>query len=161
MPSCSSVSMRATTVIDALPSRRALLDRHAPVDAVFLGRIVACRLVIGAAVVPDDDVTLAPCVAVATVGLDHVAGQLLDQRVALLVVEALDSQDLAGIEVERLAPGLGMGADDRADDRMEDRRPVAVLLVEQCRRLSSAAVGEDPDPTVESLLEPLRERLVR
>src|SRR2546426_375472 len=121
MPSCSSVSMRATTVIDAFPSRRALLDRHAPVDAVFLGRIVARRLVIGAAVVPDDDVTLAPFVAVATVGLDHVAGQLLDQRVALLVVEALDSQDLSGIEVERLASGLGVGA----DDRMGDRRPVA------------------------------------
>src|SRR3989442_14234523 len=100
MPSCSSVSMRATTVIDAFPSRRALLDRHAPVDAVFLGRIVARRLVIGAAVVPDDDVTLAPFVAVATGRLDYVAGQLLHPRCPLLVVEARDSQNLARGEGE-------------------------------------------------------------
>jgi len=46
----------------------ALLDRDAPVDAVFLGRVVARRLVIRAAVVPDDDVALAPLVAVLAAG---------------------------------------------------------------------------------------------
>src|SRR5262249_16616109 len=56
----------------------ALLDRHAPVYAVFVRRIVACRLVVRAAVVPDDDVALAPFVGVRGLGLDHVASQLLD-----------------------------------------------------------------------------------
>src|SRR5437879_4227953 len=51
----------------------ALLDRDAPVDAVLLGRIVARRPVVRAAVVPDDDVARAPPVAVLALGLDHVA----------------------------------------------------------------------------------------
>src|SRR5690348_9326992 len=126
-------------------------------DPIFRGRVVARRLVIRAAIVPDDDVALAPPVAVLAVGLDHVPGQLLDQRVALPLLETLDPEDLAGIEVERLAPGLGVGA----DDRMEDRLPVAVLRVEQRRRLPAAAIGERPVPPVETLLEPLRQRLVR
>ena len=41
-------------------------------DAVFLGRVVAGGFVIRAAVVPDDDVPLAPFVAVFRIGLDHV-----------------------------------------------------------------------------------------
>src|SRR5678816_4428235 len=86
----------------------AILDRDAPVAAVFLRRVVAGRLVIRAAVVPDDDVPVAPPVTVLGVGLDHAVGQLLDQRIALALVEPLDAQDLSGIEVERLPPGLGM-----------------------------------------------------
>src|ERR1700693_176599 len=104
-----------------------LLDRDAPMDAVFLGRVVARRPVVRAAVVPDDDVALAPSVAVLGAGLDHAAGQLLDHLVALALFESLDAQDLAGIEVESFAPRFGM----RADDRMEDGRPVAVLRVQQ------------------------------
>src|SRR3989475_11331026 len=103
----------------------ALLDRDAPVDAVFLGWIVARRLVVRAAVVPDDDVALAPLVAVLAARLDHVAGQLVDQLVALPRLHALDAQDLARIEVEALAPRLRM----RADDRVQDGRPVTVLFV--------------------------------
>src|SRR2546428_9657806 len=90
-----------------------LLDRDAPVDAVFLGWIVARRLVVRAAVVPDDDVALAPAVAVLPVGMDHALGELLDERVALGRREPVDGQDLARIEGKAGAPGLRMHAPDR------------------------------------------------
>src|SRR5204862_4584000 len=86
----------------------ALLDRDAPVDAVFLGWIVARRLVVRAAIVPDDDVAFAPAVTVLPVGSDHARGELLDERIALGRREAVDGEDLARIEVEAGAPGLGM-----------------------------------------------------
>ena len=102
-----------------------LLDRHPPVDAVFFGRIVAgCpwyeqRL---------SQMTMSP--------LRHLwwyspSGWIM-RSVSSSISASLSAgsspsirNDLAGIEVQRLAPGLRMGA----DDRMEDRRPVAVLLV--------------------------------
>ena len=40
---------------------------------------------------------------------------------------------------------------------MEDRRPVTVFLVEQRRRLPAATVGERSLPSVEKLLQALRE----
>src|SRR5262245_13351911 len=93
----------------ALPGRQdnrpgALLDRHAPVDPVLLGRVIARRLVVRAAVVPDHDVALRPPMAILAARLDHVPLQLVDQRVTLRLLESLDPEDLAGIEVERLAP---------------------------------------------------------
>src|SRR5207249_11941454 len=118
--------------------RDALLDRDPPVDAVLFRRVIARRPVVRAAVVPDDDVALAPLVAVLGVGLDHAFRQLRDDRVALLLVHALDPQDLARFDVERRAPSLGMSA----DDAMEHRLPVAVLLVEQRGLLPTPAVGE-------------------
>src|SRR5438477_441633 len=132
-----------------------LLDRDAPVDAVFLGWIVARRLVVRAAVVPDDDVALAPLVAVLAAGLDHVAGQLVDQLVALPRLHALDAQDLARIEVEALAPRLRM----RADDRVEDGCPVTVLLVEEGGGLAAAPVREGSLPPLQALLQPGPQRL--
>src|SRR5947207_15170529 len=107
----------------------ALLDRHAPVDALFLGWIVARRLVIRAAVVPDDDVALPPAVTVFALRLDHALRQLVDQRAALVLVDSLDPQDLAGIEVAAFAPGLRL----RAVERVEDGCPVAVLGMERRR----------------------------
>src|SRR6266571_3913639 len=98
----------------------ALLDRDAPVDAVFLGRIVARSLVVRAAVVPDHDVALSPRVAVGGLGPDHAVGQLFNDLVALALLETLDAQDLAGIEIEPLPAGLRV----RPDDRVEDGRPV-------------------------------------
>src|SRR5262245_22803810 len=77
----------------------ALLDGDAPVNAVFLGRIVPGRPVIGAPVVPDDDIALAPRMPVLRAGLNHALGQLLDELVALRELEAPDPQDLAGVEV--------------------------------------------------------------
>src|SRR5262245_63360901 len=75
----------------------ALLDGHAPVDAVFLGRVITRRLVVGAAVVPDHDIAAAPAVAVLTLGLDHPLCQLLDQVVALLRLQPLDAGGFYGI----------------------------------------------------------------
>src|SRR4029453_7512166 len=135
---------------------RRLLDRHAPVDAILLGRVITGRLVIGAAIVPDDDVARAPAVAILTLGLDHEPGQLVDQRVALFLLEALDAEDLARIEVQSLSPGLRMDA----DDGMEDGRPIAVLLVEEGRRLPASAVGEGALPSFEARLDPGRQGLV-
>src|SRR5687767_11373614 len=101
MPGLSTTSLS--------PSRRSavVFDRYAPVNAVFLRRIVSCRLVIGAAIVPDDDVALAPLVAILARRLHHHHAELLDNRVALRLVEALDAQDLAVVVVEERAPGLG------------------------------------------------------
>src|SRR5437899_1575450 len=89
------------TLIAATPPPRA-----PPVDAVFFGRVVAGRPMIGAAIVPDHDVALAPDMMVFGVGHDHALLQCGDQRVALLIVDADQVADLAGIEVERLAAGL-------------------------------------------------------
>src|SRR5437762_9491517 len=50
-----------------------IVDRDPPVYAVLLWRVVAGGFVIRASVVPDDDVALAPFVAVFGIGLDHVA----------------------------------------------------------------------------------------
>src|SRR5204863_8095062 len=141
----------------ALRHHSALLDRHAPVDALFLRWIVARRLVIRAAVVPDDDVALPPAVTVFALRLDHALRQLVDHRVALVLVDSLDPQDLAGIEVEAFAPGLRV----RADDRVEDGCPVAVLGIEQRLRLPAAAVREGADASLETLFQSRRERVVR
>src|SRR6266536_2173131 len=135
---------------------RRLLDRHAPVDAVFLGRVVPRRLVVRAAVVPDDDVAFAPAVAVFALGLNHALGELIDQRVALRLLQALDAEDLALIEVQSLASGFGMVA----DDGMEDGGPVAVLLVEEGRRFPAAAIGEGAPPPFEPRPDAWRQGLV-
>src|SRR5204862_1824968 len=113
LPGCGSPARRRRTSSSARgPSRAAgrdrgqpvgswstLLDRDAPVDAVFLGWIVARRLVVRAAVVPDDDVALAPAVAVLALRLDHAVGQLVDKSVSIVGLGSLDYQNLAWIEV--------------------------------------------------------------
>ncbi|MBV9199071.1 MAG: SDR family oxidoreductase, partial [Alphaproteobacteria bacterium] len=104
-----------------------IVDRDPPVDAVFLGRVVAGRPVIGAAVIPDHDIPLAPFMAVFGARLDHVSFELGNQRIAFLPVVADDVDDLAGIKIERFAAGFRMGA----DDRVQNRCPFLVLLVEK------------------------------
>src|SRR5271157_162678 len=76
-------SLRGRQGFDAV-----IVDRNPPMDAVLLRRIVAGRLVIGTPVIPDDDVALAPFVPVFGPGLDHVALELGDQRIALAAVGA-------------------------------------------------------------------------
>ncbi len=125
-------------------------------DPVFLRRVVARRLVIGAAIVPDDDVALAPPVSILTLGLDHGARQLVDHRVALGRIEPVDPENFPRIEVERLALGLRM----RANDRMEDGLPVAVFLVQERGGLAASAVREGAQPAVEPLLQTIRQGLV-
>ena len=60
------------------------LDRHAPVDAILVGRVIAGGAMIGAAIVPDHDVADAPFVAVLAVRLNYVAGEFVDQIIAFL-----------------------------------------------------------------------------
>src|SRR5262249_49221950 len=89
-----------------------LVNRYAPVDAVLLGRVIASGEVVGAPVVPDDDVASAPRVAVLAIRLDHPLGELVDDRVALLFGESFDAEDLARIEVQGFTTGLGVRAED-------------------------------------------------
>src|SRR2546427_10331561 len=84
----------------------ALLDRDAPVDAVFLGWIVARRLVVRAAVVPDDDVALAPLVAVLARGPGHVTGPLVDQLVALPPPPPPPAPEISRVQVKGPSPRL-------------------------------------------------------
>ena len=75
---------------------RALLDRHAPVDAVLFRRVIARRLVVRAAVVPDHDVAHAPLVACIRPRAGSCARQLIDQHVAILRAEPFDQRILPG-----------------------------------------------------------------
>src|SRR5437667_4004472 len=95
-----------------------VIDRDAPMDAIFLGRVVAGRPMIRAAIVPDHDVALAPDMMVFGVGHDHALFQLGDQRVAFLISDADQVADLAGIEVERLAARLRVSANNRVEHRL-------------------------------------------
>jgi len=95
-------------------------------NAVFLGRVVAGGLVVGAAIVPDHDVALAPDVMVFGAGHDHALFQFGDQRVAFCVINPDQVADLAGIEIQRPAAGLRVGA----DNRVEHRLPILILGVE-------------------------------
>ena len=69
-------------------------------DAVLVGRVVAGGLVVGAAVVPDDDVADPPFVAVFAVRLDHRGGQFVDQRITFGRFGALNEQDFAWIKIQ-------------------------------------------------------------
>ena len=59
-------------------------------DAILFRWIVRRRLVISAAVVPNDDVALAPLVTVTATRLDHVSGQFFDQIVTLGLLQTFD-----------------------------------------------------------------------
>src|SRR6266699_2161401 len=84
------------------------------------------------------------------------SGLRAHQRVALRRLQSLDAQDLARIEVERFAFGLGV----RADDRVKHWLPLTVLRVQERGRLAPSAVRERPEPALETLLERLRQRVV-
>ena len=114
---------------------RRFLDRHAPVDAVFVWRIVAGGLVHHAPVVPDHDIADPPAMNVAGIRRDHPLGEILDHVVAMRLFEPFDGEDLAGIEIQRLAPSLAMNL----DHRVQRRRPVAVFRVQQRLRILVAA----------------------
>src|SRR5690242_462229 len=125
-------------------------------DAVLLGRIVAGGAVIGATVVPNDDVAFAPDVMVFGVGLDHVAFEIGNQLIAFSTLGADDRYDFAGIEIERFAPGLGM----RAQYWMIDRRPILVFRIKQFRLAALAAVGERAFDALEASFQTLRQRVI-
>src|SRR5215469_1188033 len=119
--------------------------------AILFRRVVAGGLVVRAAIVPDHDIAFAPDVVVFGVWRDHALLQFGDQRVAFLILDADEVTNLAGIEVERLPARLGMGA----DNRVEDRLPVLVFRIEQPRLAATPAIGESADHPVEPVLQPL------
>src|SRR4026207_328855 len=91
MPSCSCVTIRATTFMAAPRRSCPLLDRDPPVDPVFFRRIVARRLVVRAPVVPDHHVALPPLGRIAALGPDLVFVQLGDHLVVQLLWQAAGS----------------------------------------------------------------------
>src|SRR4051812_20776440 len=94
--------------VRALCGEASTLDRDAPVNAVFFGRVIACRLVVRAAVVPDHDVAFAPLMTVLRRRVGHERSQFVDDRVALSGVDAFDAQDFVLVEIKQLAAGLSM-----------------------------------------------------
>ena len=98
-------------------------------------RIAAAGLVQPAAIVPDHDVADAPLVLVLRRGRDHVGRELLDQRVAVGLAQALDAHDVVGIGIERGAAGLLV----LAHHRIDGRRPLAVLRLQQIMALALLA----------------------
>ena len=77
------------------------------------------RLVHRAAVVPNEDVVLAPLVAVDEFRPRRVPVQVFDQRAAFFFGHAVEAFHFLA-KVERLAPGLGMHAHHRLRDRRVD-----------------------------------------
>jgi hypothetical protein len=66
----------------------------------------------GAAVVPHNKIADAPMVRVNELILLDVLEELVQQRPALRVVHALDSPGHQPIDVQRLAPGVGVRANE-------------------------------------------------
>ena len=75
-------------------------------DAFFLRGIVAGRLVIRAAIVPDHDVADLPLVGVLGAMRRHAAGEFLDEGIAVIRAHALDVRNLHRVEVEHPASGF-------------------------------------------------------
>src|ERR1035438_4406889 len=99
------------------PGGGEFLNRDAPMDAILLRRIIARRAVVGTAVVPDHDVADPPLVPVLPLRLHHVGFKFVDQVIAFGSFRALDREDLAGIEIQRLPVGFAVSANDRMDRR--------------------------------------------
>src|SRR5262249_61383875 len=70
--------------------------------------------------------------------------------------QPFDAQDLARIEVERLAPGFRV----YADDRMKDRLPITVLGVEQSGRFPATTIRKGTESPFEPLLQLRRQGVV-
>src|SRR5580704_785004 len=81
--SCSQLLSSLIQGVDA-----EIVDRDTPVDAFFIGRIVAGRLVVRAAIVPDDDVALFPDMVVFGLGRHHRSAKLGDDIVTFRALDA-------------------------------------------------------------------------
>ena len=84
--------------------------RYAPVYAVLFRRVVGRRDMIRTAIVPDDNVALAPLVPVLSAWLNHVVGQFFDHIFAFCLPQAFDVEDFAGIKIESFASSLRVRA---------------------------------------------------
>src|SRR3546814_7207360 len=101
---------------DHLPSRLnlAVTQRGVPVqDPDLVLVVVAHRIVHGCAVVPHDDVVLAPAVAVHVLRPRRLRSEKIEQRPALRCGHAGEALGEPGIHVERQSAVAGMGAHHR------------------------------------------------
>src|SRR5437762_4318326 len=99
----------------AAPSmRRRALDRDAVQEAA-LAVIVVEREVPGRAIVPQRQRALPPMEAAGEFGADRVAVEIVEERARLVIGPAVKAQRKAGVDVERLAAGLGVANDDGVD----------------------------------------------
>src|SRR5438034_9604044 len=79
---------------------------HDPAEAV----VIVDRVVLGAAIVPEGERADLPAEAAGEFRPGLLREQEAQQRRALLLGHSLEAQRVAAIDVERLPPGLGMGA---------------------------------------------------
>ena len=133
-----------------------ILDRNAPVDALFFRRVIARRIVVRAAIVPDDDIASAPLVAVLVGRLRHESCHLVDDGRALGFFKTFDAEDLVLVEIEQLASGLDM----RADDLVAGGLRVAVFRIQQEIGFLAPAVLEQAVSSFEAVFQALRKLLV-
>src|SRR5580693_844102 len=134
--------------------RAIALDQHALHDPVLADRVVEHDAMHGGAVIPHHDVADVPDMAEMVLGLTRFGAQFVEHRVALRPLEPDDAILPVGIEIERLAAGLGMGAHQRMLDvgrlgdllRRARRRPVA-----GARRVVAVDGTEAVDPPAQRL----------
>src|SRR5258708_5997462 len=85
--------------------------------------IVVDRIVLGRAIVPEGERSRRPAEAASEFRPHLVAEEEIEQRCALRLAHALEADGVGDIDVERLAAGFGM----RADDRMLGEKMLARL----------------------------------
>jgi len=70
-------------------------------DAIFVRWVVRGSSVIGAPIVPNDDVAFSPLMSILPCLLNHVALELFEDRMALVFWHPLDVQDFSGVKIKR------------------------------------------------------------
>src|SRR6266567_3755272 len=75
--------------------------------------IVVDRIVLGRAIVPEGERSLRPAEAAGEFRPRLMAEEDIEQRRALRLAHALEADGVGGIDIERLAAGFRMRADDR------------------------------------------------
>ena len=113
-------------------------------DAAIPGHLViGHRTVEQAAIVPHDEIAVAPAMRVDVFGLRRVPQQCVEQRGALVLRHAEDVQRVVA-EIERLRAGFGVGAHQRVIDR---RQVVGVIAGPAAALpLKNDAQSVDPAP---------------
>src|SRR5216683_5402691 len=106
--------------------------------------IVVDREMLGAAIVPYGERARRPADPAGKLGTNGVDGEKVDKRRALGLGHVRKTNSMAAIEIERLAAGRGMGADDRV------RRLVGFGIGETLK-LHAADVSLTIDPSAAAL----------
>src|SRR5262249_4072641 len=135
-------------------SERNRTSDHAAVQyaAVFSHLVIGDRAVQQATVIPHHEITLPPAVGVHKSVLGGVFEQFVEESCSCGLRHASDMRGMVA-EIESLASGVGMGADERVIDRR--------LRTRHCYRLAGArAPTEDDAQSGNALLCFIRQRRV-